>query len=126
MRLYGFGAADGHPITDFGSEHLTITGILRVESGDVHIACMHLEPGGRVGAHRATPHQLFLVVRGEGWVRGPEPQRTAIVADQAAFWENGEEHESGTETGMVAIVIEGDTLDPDRLLHLLQPILPEQ
>ena len=69
------------------------------------------------GAHQATTRQLFLVTRGAGWVRGPEPERTAIVADQAAFWESGEEHESGSETGMVALVIEGDTLDPDQFLH---------
>jgi hypothetical protein len=121
MRLYSFGAANGHSITHFGSEHLTITGIVHVTSGDVHIGCMHLGPGGRVGAHQADTPQLFLVVRGEGWVRGPEPERTAIVVDQAAFWEADEEHESGTETGMVALVIEGDTLDLDRLLRLLRP-----
>lgn len=121
MRIYSFGAAQGRPITQFGSERLTITGIARVANGDVHIGCMHLEPGGRVGAHQATPQQLFLVVRGEGWVRGPEPERTPIVADQAAFWESGEEHEAGSDIGMVALVIEGDTLDPDALLRLAQP-----
>lgn len=117
MRIYSFGAAHGHPITQYGSERLSITGIVRVADGDVQVGCMHLEPGGRVGAHPATTRQLFLVVRGAGWVRGPEPERTAIVADQAAFWESGEEHESGSETGMVALVIEGDTLDPDQFLH---------
>lgn len=121
MRIYSFGAAQGRPITQFGSERLTTTGIARVANGDVHIGCMHLEPGGRVGAHQATPQQLFLVVRGEGWVRGPEPERTPIVADQAAFWESGEEHEAGSDIGMVALVIEGDTLDPDALLRLAQP-----
>jgi quercetin dioxygenase-like cupin family protein len=120
MRLYSFAAANGRSITEFGSERVAITGIVRVTGGDVQLGCMHLEPGGRVGAHQATPRQLFLVVRGEGWVRGPEQERTAIVADQAAFWEDGEEHESGSDTGMVALVIEGDTLDPDRFLRLVQ------
>ena len=120
MRIYSFGAAHGHPITRFGSERLSINGIVRVAAGDVQVGCMHLEPGGRVGAHQATTRQLFLVVRGAGWVRGPEPERTAIVADQAAFWESGEEHESGSETGMVALVIEGDRLDPDQFLHQVE------
>ncbi|HEX6544511.1 MAG TPA: hypothetical protein VF040_22320 [Ktedonobacterales bacterium] len=121
MRIYSFGAADGRAITRFGSEGVMITGIVHVVGDDAHIACMHLSPGGRVGAHEATTRQLFLVVSGEGWVRGPEPERTAITADQAAFWDMGEEHESGTDTGMVAIVIEGDTLDLDRLLRLITP-----
>lgn len=120
MRIYSFGAAAGRAITHFGSEHLTITGIVRVASSDVQVGCMRLDPGGRVGAHQATTRQIFLVARGAGWVRGPEPERTPIVADQAAFWEPGEEHEAGSETGMVALVIEGDTLDPDQFLHLVE------
>lgn len=119
MRLYRFDAEQGHLITQFGSERVAITGIARIAEGGVQIGCMHLEPGGRVGAHQATTPQLFLVVRGEGWVRGPELERTPISADQAAFWEPGEEHESGSESGMVALVIESDTLDPDQFLTLL-------
>ena len=116
MRLYRFDTEAGHPITRFGSERVAIIGIARVAEGDVQIGCMRLEPGGRVGAHQATTRQLFLVVRGAGWVRGPEAERTPIVADQAACWEPGEEHESGSESGMVALVIEGDALDPDQFM----------
>lgn len=117
MRLYSFGAEAGHPITQFGSERVTITGIARTAEADVQIGCMRLEPGGCVGAHQAATRQLFLVVRGEGWVRGPEAERTPITAGQAAYWEPGEEHESGSESGMVAFVIEGDTLDPDQFMR---------
>ncbi len=117
MRLYSFGATHGRPITEFGSVYVTINGIVYVLEGDVQVGCMRLAPGGRVGAHQATTRQLFLVMSGEGWVRGPESERTPIAVGQAAFWEPGEEHESGSETGMVALVIEGDTLDPDQFLH---------
>jgi quercetin dioxygenase-like cupin family protein len=70
---------------------------------------MRLGPGGVVGYHRAASHQLFAV-EGEGWVRGAGPDRIPIQAGQAALWESGEEHEAGTDTGMVAIVVEGDAL----------------
>lgn len=63
-----------------------------------------------MGYHRAAKHQLFAVVEGEGWVHGSGPDRVPIVAGQAALWESGEEHEAGTDTGMVAIVVEGDAL----------------
>lgn len=119
VRIYRFDAGAGHPITQFGSERVSISGIVRVARGGMQIGCMYLEPGGRVGTHQAATSQLFLVVRGEGWVRGPEQMRTPIRADQAAYWEPGEEHESGSESGMVALVIEGDTLDPDQLLTRL-------
>ena len=80
MRLYRFDTEAGHPITRFGSERVAIIGIARVAEGDVQIGCMRLEPGGRVGAHQATTRQLFLVVRGAGWVRGPEAEWTPITA----------------------------------------------
>lgn len=119
MRIYDFGAATGKPITQYGSQQLTITGVVGVTGGDVQVACMHLAPGGRVGTHQATARQFFLVVRGEGWVRGADTERAAIVEDQAAFWESGEEHEAGSDTGMVVLVIEGEPLDPDVMLRLM-------
>jgi quercetin dioxygenase-like cupin family protein len=79
-------------------------------SEHLHVGCMRLGPGGVVGYHRAASHQLFAVVEGEGWVRGAGPDRIPIQAGQAALWESGEEHEAGTDTGMVAIVVEGEAL----------------
>ncbi|WP_245752285.1 cupin domain-containing protein [Planifilum fulgidum] len=57
-------------------------------------------------------NQLFLVVSGSGRVRGEASDRVPIRAGEAVFWEAGEGHESGTETGMTAIVIEGSVLNP--------------
>jgi len=64
--------------------------------------------------------QLFLVVEGEGWVRGKDDSKPVpISAGQAAFWEAGEGHESGSEEGMVAMVIEGEKLNPESYMQLL-------
>ena len=71
-----------------------------------------IEPGGVVGKPPAATHQLYCVVEGQGWVRGAETHRTQIRAGQAAFWLRGEPHESGSESGMTVLVIEGDELDP--------------
>jgi mannose-6-phosphate isomerase class I len=81
-------------------------------TGDVSIGCMYLEKDGVVGYHQATVPQLFLVVQGDGWVRGEETSKLPIKVGQAAFWQAGEWHESGTDTGMVAIVIESKVIDP--------------
>lgn len=80
------------------------------QSDSLHVACMYLRPGGLVGNHRAVSTQLFAVVDGEGWVRGAQSERVSMAAGEAVLWESGEEHEAGTETGMTAIVIEGDML----------------
>lgn len=81
------------------------------------INCAYLEPNGVIGFHKATIPQLFLVVQGEGWVRGEAPEsRRPIKAGEAAFWDEGEWHESGTETGMVVILIEGEDIDPTKTM----------
>jgi quercetin dioxygenase-like cupin family protein len=111
MRLFRFDAAVGRPIDQFGSTQLMLSPIART-TGQVQIGCMHIGPVGVVGFHQAGPAQLFLVVEGEGWVRSEDPEPVSIQAGQAAFWESGEWHESGSHTGMTAIVIESETLDP--------------
>lgn len=73
MRIFRFDSTVGHAITAYGSANVSISGILRLSmAGDDHIqiGCMHIGPGGEVGAHPAVGSQLFLVVAGEGWVRG--------------------------------------------------------
>ncbi len=116
MRLFRFDAAVGRPIEQFGSVNLMISPIQRTE-GQVQIGCMHIGAGGVVGSHQAACPQLFLVVQGEGWVRGEEPEHTLIHTGQAAYWEAGEWHESGSAAGMMVIVIEGDTLDPSQYMR---------
>jgi quercetin dioxygenase-like cupin family protein len=81
-----------------------------IRSENLHVGCMRLGPGGLVGYHRGVAAQLFSVVEGEGWVRGDGSDRTPITAGQAALWESGEEHEAGTDTGMIAMVVEGASL----------------
>lgn len=110
MKLFRFDAGVGREIEAFGSVHLTMSGILRL-NGEAHVGCMHIGAGGVVGYHQATLPQLFLVVQGMGWVRGAEERRVQVSAGQAAWWEAGEWHESGSDDGMVAIVIEGDHVD---------------
>jgi quercetin dioxygenase-like cupin family protein len=115
MRLFRFDAEIGRPIDQFGSARLMLAPIARI-TDQVQIGCMHIGPAGVVGFHQAGPAQLFLVVAGEGWVRSENPERVSIQAGQAAFWKSGEWHESGSHTGMTAIVIESETLDPGQYM----------
>ena len=112
MKMYEFRPEAGHNISQFGSVGAAITHL--VDTSDMNVVCMYLTQNGLVGYHQATDNQLFLVVQGEGWVRGENQNPVAITSGQAAFWQAGEWHESGTEHGMMAIVIEGKTLNPTR------------
>ena len=87
--------------------------------GPVSVTCLALEPGGVIGTHPATGTQLFLVTAGEGWVAGPDAVRVRIAAGWGARWQAGEEHTSGTDTGLVALAVEGEALD------LFEPEVPE-
>jgi hypothetical protein len=62
----------------------------------------------RFDAAAADSRQLLCVTVGSGWVAGADGIRAPITAGQAAAFERGEAHETGTETGLTAIVLEGD------------------
>lgn|SRR3954452_16451156 len=115
MKLYQFGPQIGRPITAFASANVVITPIQRAP-GQVQIVCLRVGPQGRVGYHQAVGPQLFLVVQGSGWVRDESSERIPISAGVAAYWTDGEWHESGSEAGMIVIVIEGEGLDPAQYL----------
>lgn len=110
MRTFSFGSEFGRHITRFGSD-FTMSRLVHTEH--LHVGCTRLDPGGCVGYHPAAAYQLFAVVEGSGWVRAGGGERVPIAAGDAAYWEPGEGHEAGTETGMVAIVVEGDALRGD-------------
>ena len=107
MRVFEFGPEHGRHVTHHASD-FTISRLAR--TGAIHVACMRLGPGGAVGYHRAMSHQILAVVEGAGWARGEGPERTPIAAGNAVYWQPGEWHETGTDVGLVAIVVEGDEL----------------
>jgi hypothetical protein len=110
MKIFCFDRGTGKIIDRFNSSGFTMTRVAHLLE-ETMIQCAYLEPNGLVGYHPATVPQLFLVVQGEGWVRGQVPERTRIQAGQGAYWEEGEGHEAGTETGMTAIIIEAARFD---------------
>lgn len=117
MKLYRFDASAGHAVTQFGSDNVVMSGIQRVADGAFQVGCMYIGTQGVAGYHQATTPQLFLVVEGAGWVRGEGPERHTVSPGQAAFWEAGEWHESGSDFGMTAIVLEGERLDPGQFMR---------
>jgi quercetin dioxygenase-like cupin family protein len=80
-------------------------------AAQAHAVVVEIAPGGVVGRHPAGAPQLFVVVRGSGWASGTEGQRMPLEAGDAVAWEAGEEHESGSDTGMTALVVEAEALD---------------
>ena len=110
MRRFRFDAQTGRAITEYGSDNVIMSPIARPQ-GHTNIGYFYVAPGGVVGYHQSSSDQLFLVVTGEGWIRGESSERQPIRVGQAAFWDEGEWHESGSETGMTVIIVESDSLE---------------
>lgn len=77
---------------------------------EAHVVAIEIGPGGTVGRHPAAARQLFAVLRGSGWVAGTDGARREVSAGDAVVWEAGEEHESGSDSGLTALVVESDSL----------------
>lgn len=119
MKIFRFDPEVGQEVEQFGSVKAIISKILHLEN-EAAISSVYIRPNGKLGHHQAVTSQLFLLVQGEGWIRGETEEKLAIREGRAIFWEQGEWHESGTETGMTAVIIEGINIDPAELMLPLQ------
>jgi mannose-6-phosphate isomerase-like protein (cupin superfamily) len=111
VKIFDFGSRKGFDIRGFDSRGANAVP-LTLPDGDAHVVCIRLDAGGVLGRHPAAVDQVFAVVEGEGWVRGPDGEQVPVSPGTAVHWSAGEEHESGTETGMIAIVVEAERLIP--------------
>lgn len=110
MQIYRFDPESGKQITRFDSD-LVMSRIIQT-SENAHVGCMHLSANGVVGYHEAVCPQLMAIVSGAGQVRSGENDAVHVKAGEAVFWEKEEWHETKTETGLMAIVIESEVLTP--------------
>jgi quercetin dioxygenase-like cupin family protein len=116
VETLSFGPERARMIDAYGSERVTIAPLTEplARGAPVQAACFRLEPGGRIGRHPASVPQLLAVVAGSGWASGADGVPQPLGSGDAVFWEAGEEHETGTDEGLTAIVLEGESLLPYR------------
>jgi len=116
MQIYQFKKEVGKKITKFDS-NFVMSRIMQTEKV-THIGCIHLEKDGEIGYHQAVVPQLLLIVEGKGVVRGDADEFIRVQSGEAVFWNQGEWHETKTNTGLMAIVIESEELDTSALLSI--------
>lgn len=116
MKIYQFNKEVGKKITKFNSDFI-MSRIMQTEKA-AHIGCMHLDANGVIGYHQAVVPQLLLLVNGEGWVRGETNEYIKVQSGDAVFWDKDEWHETKTDTGLTAIVIESEELNTSSLIPL--------
>lgn len=116
MEFYSFKKESGMKITKFDSDFV-MSRIVRTTHA-THIGFMYLESKGIIGYHQATMPQLLLVLSGEGLVKGESEEYVKVEPGTAVFWKKGEWHETKTEVGLSAIVIESEELNPSAYMPL--------
>ncbi|MGG0667272.1 hypothetical protein [Sporosarcina koreensis] len=109
MRVVRLDEITGKNITQYGSDFIMRKIIMTNQPS--HVGIMELKVNGLVGYHEATIPQALIILEGEGWIRTGEEEKMKVTAGDVVLWENGEGHETTTETGLKAIVIESEGLD---------------
>jgi hypothetical protein len=109
VRIFAFEPT--REITRFDSHGATVGGVA-LARGEVRVSLLQLAAGGVLGAHPAVGPQLFLVVAGSGWARSGDEAPSSLAAGEAALWEDGELHESRTDTGLTAVIVEAEAIEP--------------
>ena len=110
MKIFRFGRETGKSVTHFDSNFVLAR--IVVAEKPTHIGCMYPEAYGVNGLHRATAPQLLLIIAGQGRVRSDTPDVLPVGVGDAIFWDAEEWHETRTDTGLTAIVIESEGLNP--------------
>ena len=105
MRLLDLRRAGARSVDAFDSHGFSLVPLMR---GEGHVAVARLEAGGRIGRHPAVAAQALVVVEGTATVSGEDGMPMEIGPGLAALWEPGEQHETRTERGLVAVIVEGD------------------
>jgi quercetin dioxygenase-like cupin family protein len=110
MKFYNFNKESGKQISKFNSDFI-MTRIIQTNSA-ASIGCMHLEENGLIGYHQAVGPQLLLILNGEGLVSINQEEYFKVQPGDAVFWEKDEWHETKSDKGLMAIVIESEELNP--------------
>lgn len=109
MKIFKFGKEIGQPVTNYNSVSAFYSKIMK-SAEPTNIGLMHIEKDGVLGYNEAPVPQLFILVKGEGWVEGEDKKRVMLKSGEGVFWKKGEGHSSGSENGFTALVLQSENL----------------
>lgn len=112
MKIIKFDKTLGKQINNSDTQ---FTAIRIINEAEVKVGYMYFDKGNKVSFHEAFVDQLFVIIEGEGWVAGNDRKKIKLIKEEGVFWETGEWHEAGTDSGMKVLCIEGKNLDKNNL-----------
>ena len=94
-------------ISDFGSRGVSASAHARVGAVQgVGVDVLRFAPGAVLGRHPTRLWQLFSVLQGAGWAAGGDGVRVPLSTGDCVMWEPDEDHASGTDDGMLVVVVQ--------------------
>jgi hypothetical protein len=112
MRIIRLAEHPDHLIEKFGSSGFHLGHIGR----DVHSIIVRIEPYGRIGRHPTEKSQLLMPLIGSALASGDDSVVAEIHPGEAVLWSDGESHETTTESGLLAVVLDGAGI-AESLIH---------
>ena len=110
MHLLNFNKELAEPISLFNS-HGSSSVALGSGDGSSHVYVLYFEADSEIGPHPTGFSQLFLVVNGSGWVAGADGHRISVASGEGAYFDVGEMHSKGSETGMQVVMIQSEQMN---------------
>ncbi|WP_431026867.1 cupin domain-containing protein [Lysinibacillus sp. LZ02] len=114
MKFFKFDMDLGMHVTHFDSNFF-ITPFAQLEA-EAKISLFTLRENGGIGFHKAIVPQLLVVLAGEGYVRNDIDDFVQLSKGEAVLWEAGEWHETKSDNGLIALVIESINLNNNQIL----------
>ena len=101
-------ALSSSTLSAYGSIGVTLRTHARVEQqvDGFAVDLVEFAARSRIGRHPTRLWQLLAVVSGEGWAAGTDGHAVPLGPGEAVLWEPGEEHASGSSSGMVAVIVQ--------------------
>jgi quercetin dioxygenase-like cupin family protein len=106
VRVLDVAGVPGRAVGRFGSQFFDVAEV--AGEGHVTVVRVRLGPGGVIGRHPAAGRQLLVVIVGEASVTGGDGRVETVRPGQAVLWDSGEQHETRSAEGLLALVVEGD------------------
>lgn len=119
MKIYRFNPEVGKDDEPFGSVKAILARVLQLDD-KAEVNAVYVHPGEQLSVQQSMTQQLFLIVNGDGWVKNVSGEKKTVQQGKAIFWGESELPESGTESGMTAVIIGNVNIDPVKLMPLLQ------
>lgn len=121
MRIFRFDPVVDGADDQFGGVKAIISRIVSLDDRTA-INAVYIHPNESIRQQQVMLQRLFLLVEGKGWIKNESDKKYALQEGQAVFLEKAELHEAGTESGVTAVIIEGENIDPAKLIPYLQEV----